>query len=282
MQNGVPFTVDGNPFGSSAGSFANFDPRTDYARMARVGLRHVEVLAVGSHHFSSIAPEEMDDAAIEELLGQLRAVGLSPMSTSVSTPLGDRAGLELFKKRLDFAKKLGVPVAQAGAGEAHDAGERLTLLRHLAEAGDYAATLGITLALEIHPGLTVNGHAARLLMDELQHPQVRINYDTGNVVFYNDLDPARDVEEIAPFVAHVHLKDKRTKVQRAWDFVPIGQGVVHFPRIVEVLRGVGFRGPYSLELELPGVSDGSLTKEASEEGIRASIAYLQSIGLLPG
>ena len=42
-------------------------------------------------------------------------------------------------------------------------------------------------------------------------------------------------------------------------------------------------GPYSLELELPGVADGSLPKEAGEEeeGIRRSIAYLQSIGLLP-
>jgi sugar phosphate isomerase/epimerase len=63
--------------------------------------------------------------------------------------------------------------------------------------------------------------------------------------------------------------------------VPIGQGIVNFPRIVDVLRTAGFRGPYSLELELPGVADGSLPKEASEEGIRRSIAYLQSSGLLP-
>jgi hypothetical protein len=34
-------------------------------------------------------------------------------------------------------------------------------------------------------------------------------------------------------------------------------------------------------LELPGVADGALPKEASEEGIRESIAYLQRIGLLP-
>ena len=278
---GVPATVDGNPFGASPGCFANFDPRTDYARMVRAGLRHIEVLAVGAAHFSSLAPEEMDATAVQDLLGSLRTAGLAPMSASVAAPLHDAAGLALLKRRLDFARQLGVPVAQAGAGEARDAQERLTLLRHLAAAGDYAATLGLVLALEIHPGLTVSGHAARTLMDELDHPHVRINYDTGNIVFYTDLDPAEDVEEIAPFVAHVHLKDKGTRQQRVWDFVPIGQGVVNFPRITAVLREAEFRGPYSLELELPGVADGSLPKETSEEGIRRSIAYLQSIDLLP-
>jgi inosose dehydratase len=278
---GVPTTVDGNPFGASPGCFANFDPSTDYTRMARVGLRHIEVLAVGAAHFSSLAPEAMDEAAVQELLGRLQAAGLTPMSASVATPLHDEAGLALLKRRLDFAHRLGVAVAQAGAGEVRDAQERLALLRHLAAAGDYAAERGLVLALEIHPGLTVSGRAARALMAELDHPQVRINYDTGNIVYYTDLDPATDVEEIAPYVAHVHLKDKGSRRQRAWDFVPLGQGVVDFPRVTAVLREAGFGGPYSLELELPGVADGSLPKETSEEGIRDSIAYLQRIGLLP-
>lgn len=278
---GVPRTVDGNPFGASPGCFATFEPPADYVRMVRAGLRHIEVLAVGTAHFSSLAPEEMDEAAVQTLRDTLRMAGLTPMSAAIAAPLHDTAGLALLKRRLDFAHRLGVPVAQAGAGEARDAVERRTLLRHLAAAGDYAATRGVVLALEIHPGLTVSGRAARALMDELDHPHVRINYDTGNVVFYTDLDPAQDVEEIAPFVAQVHLKDKGTRQQRAWDFVPIGHGVVNVPRIVEVLRAVGFRGPYSLELELPGVADGTLSKEASEEGIRQSITYLQGIGLLP-
>lgn len=280
-EGGVPYTVDGNPFGSSAGSFAEFDLRSDLQRMARLGLRHLELLAVGKRHFSSLAPEEMDDDAVAALQGQLEVAGIAVMSVAVGAPLNDRAGVELLKKRLDFAKRLGVSVAQASAGEANDAMERQILLRHLAEAGDYAANLGIVLALEIHPGLTQSGHAARILMAELDHPQVRVNYDTANVVFYNDLDPAQDVEEIAPYVVQVHLKDKATRQQRTWDFVPIGQGVVNFPRIIEVLRGTGFQGPYSLELELPGVADGALSKETSEEGIRISISYLQEIGLLP-
>ena len=79
-ERGIASTVDGNPFGASPGCFAHFDPRTDDARMARLGLRHVEVLAVGAAHFSSLAPEAMDDAAVEDLLSGLRAAGLAPMS----------------------------------------------------------------------------------------------------------------------------------------------------------------------------------------------------------
>ncbi len=280
-EGGIPYTVDGNLFGSSAGSFAAFDLESDVRRMAGLGLRHIELLAVGAGHFSSLAPETMDDAAVTALVTHLDRAGLHAMSVAVAAPLTDRAGVEVLKKRLDFAKRLGVTVAQAGAGDPRDEAERLVLVRHLAEVGDYAATLGIVLALEIHPGLTVSGHAARALMSELDHPHVRINYDTANIVFYTDLDPAQDVEEIAPFVAQVHLKDKATRTQRTWDFVPIGQGVVNFPRIIKVLRQAAFQGPYSLELELPGVADGSLAKEASEQGIQHSIAYLQHIGLLP-
>ena len=278
---GVPYTVYGNPFGVSSGVFAGFDPRDDLPRMARLGLRHVEVLALGPEHFSSLSPETMDSAAVDDLLATIESAGLRAMSACIAAPLEQRAGLELLKTRIDFAKRLGVTVAQIGAGDPYDDTERRTLLRHLAEAGDYAASAGIVLALETHPGLTVNGHAARALMADLDHPHVRINYDTGNIVFYNDLDPARDVEEIAPFVAQVHLKDKATRQQRAWDFVPIGQGVVDFPRVFKVLQATGFAGPYSMELELPGVGDGSLAKEASEEGIRSSIAYLRGVGLLP-
>src|SRR5205814_275140 len=101
-QRGIAFTVDSNPFGASPGCFARFDPRTDYARMARLGLRHVEVLAVGAAHFSSLAPEAMDDAAVEDLLSGLRAAGLPPMSVSVAPPLHDPAGLAWLKRRLDL------------------------------------------------------------------------------------------------------------------------------------------------------------------------------------
>src|SRR5438067_13579550 len=94
-ERGITSTVDGNPFGASHGCFASFDPPTDYARMARLGLRHVEVLAVGAPHFSSLSPAAMDDAAVGDLLSSLRPRGLAPISASVATTVDGAACLSL-------------------------------------------------------------------------------------------------------------------------------------------------------------------------------------------
>jgi L-ribulose-5-phosphate 3-epimerase len=183
---------------------------------------------------------------------------------------------------MDLAKRLGLTVVVCDAGEVHDAVQRRETLRRLAQAGDYADGLGLTLALEIHPNIVGSGRAARFLMSELNHPQVRINYDTSNILFFSDLDPVEDLQDVVSFVAAVHLKDKATRLQRVWDFVPLGQGVVDFPAVIDVLRKAHFSGPYSIELELAEMADEAAAKIACEEGLRASLAHLREIGLLPG
>lgn len=279
-EGGSPRTVDGNLIGSCGSWIQAFDLASDLPRMARAGIRYLELPATGKPDFASTSTEELDVLA-SNLQRTLQGAGMGALSIAEFTsPFSDVASLAVVKRRIDLAKRLDLSVIVCDAGEVHDADQRRQALHRLVQAGDYAAEHGLTLALEIHPNIVGSGRAARELMRELNHPQVRVNYDTSNILYFSDLDPVEDLQSVVEFVAAVHLKDKSTRLQRVWDFVPLGQGVVDFPGVIEVLRQAHFKGPYSIELELAEIPDEAAAKVAGEEGLRVSLAYLREIGLL--
>ena len=87
-------------------------------------------------------------------------------------------------------------------------------------------------------------------MDEIAHPHVRLNFDTGNIAYYNrSADPCGELEQVKHLVANVHLKDNRGGFED-WYFPALGDGGgVDFTRIRQILDGVGFAGPYTIEIE---------------------------------
>ena len=136
------------------------------------------------------------------------------------------------------------PVAVSGAGQPTDEGERKVVIGHLKKLGDLAGSLGLDVSLETHKGPTQNAEAMLTLMAEVDHPRVRLNFDTGNIAYYNrGLDPADELEKVKHLVRSVHLKDSRGGFED-WYFPAIGDGgAVDFRRIREILDGVGFLGP---------------------------------------
>ena len=154
------------------------------------------------------------------------------------------------------------------------------MISHLQRLGELAASLGITVALETHKGPTQNAQAMLALMAEVDHSHVRLNFDTGNIGYYNQgVNPADELEKVAPLVRNVHVKDNRGGFED-WYFPALGEGgAVDFRRIREILDGVGFRGPYTIEIEGIGGEPEPGTKERQER-IRRSIEHLRSCGYL--
>jgi inosose dehydratase len=108
----------------------------------------------------------------------------------------------------------------------------------------------MTVALETHKGPTQNADAMLALMGAVDHPNVRINFDTGNFNYYNrGADPVAELERVKHLVRNVHLKDSRGGFED-WYFPAVGDGgAVDFRRVREVLDGAGFTGPYTVEIE---------------------------------
>jgi inosose dehydratase len=156
--------------------------------------------------------------------------------------------------------------------------ERQTVVSNLRRLGDTAAEVGITLALETHKGPTENAAAMLSLMSEVDHPHVRLNFDTGNIAYYNHgLDPCDELEKVKHLVRNVHLKDNRGGFED-WYFPALGEGgAVDFVRVREILDSVGFEGPYTIELEgIEGEPEPAL--EERQERIARSVRHLKRCG----
>ena len=132
----------------------------------------------------------------------------------------------------------------AGAGEAESARERAVLHEHLREIGDHAGRLGITYCFETHPGVCQNADGMLETMSALAHDALRLNFDTGNVLYYNQgADVIESLRRVVSYVEHVHLKDSRGTFEE-WNFPALGAGgAVDFRVVREVLDEAGFSGP---------------------------------------
>ena len=245
------------------GCYAGFADRA-WTHMPEVGLRHLEI-------------DVPSAAEVEPLQRRLSESGVS-----ISSMQGD-----LKIQQDDIVDQLGPQLETMGAfGTGFmflsvNSGEQdpETTWPRLRAAGDLAAEHDVTLVLETHPNLITNGDVARRTMQQVNHPHVRVNYDTANVHYNNkNVDSIEELEKVIDYVGAVHLKDSRGGFE-SFDFPSLGHGIVDFPKVFELLGGSGFSGPCTMELQ--GSEDVDRDNEEQVlKHIAESVAYLRQIGAM--
>jgi inosose dehydratase len=250
------------------------------------GIDHLE-LALRGHNLgglvipeSAVITEKTDDAAAQAFCDHLARHNVKISGCNVgSADLRTPEGVDLIERRVRFAARwFGVARVISGAGQPATAAERRIVVEALRRIGGTAGDLGITVALETHKGPTQNAAAMLALMSEVDHPQVRLNFDTANLIYYNEgVDVADELERVKDLVRNVHVKDSRGRFED-WYFPAVGDGgSVDFTQLRQILDGVGFRGPYAIEIEgIAGEPEPSL--EERHERIVRSVRHLRACG----
>jgi L-ribulose-5-phosphate 3-epimerase len=149
-------------------------------------------------------------------------------------------------------------------------------MSHIHDLAAYAAARNVTLALEVHGDITASGAMAVEVIKEIDRPNVRINYDTANAVFYGNVDPVKDISIAAPYLAHVHLKDTAAGY-REWNFPAISEGHVDFKGVLKNLKDAGYKAPFSVEIEFSGEPWPSLAEV--DRSMKVSYQALSKLGL---
>jgi L-ribulose-5-phosphate 3-epimerase len=250
------------------------------------GIDHLE-LALRGHNFgglvipeSAVITESADDQTAAEFVELLHRHNVKVSGCNVGgADIRTEEGVALTLRRIRFAKRwFDVNVVVSGAGQPSDSVERELVLDNLRQIGTVAGELGVTVALETHKGPTQNAAAMLDLMSDLDHKAIRLNFDTGNIAYYNiDLDPADELEKVKELVRNVHVKDNRGKLED-WFFPAVGDGgAVDFRRIRTILDGVGYTGAYTIEIEgIAGEPEPGL--DARVERVRRSVDHLAKCG----
>lgn len=143
-------------------------------------------------------------------------------------------------------------------------------------AADICASHNASLIIETHPELFTNGDLALQSLQAIDHPAVKLNYDTANIHFYNErADSAAELEKVIEHVAAMHLKDC-SGLTREWNFPALGRGIVDFREIFQILDAHDFRGPCTLEIE--GVEGEERTERVITSRIAESLGFLRGLG----
>ena len=210
--------------------------------------------------------------------GRREAAGRAPSAAAgacAATPTwAEASSVDELAAQLAVCEKMGVKYMFLSPK--HTGVSKEVAYERLRRVGDIAKKHGVTIVLETHPDLGTNADAHLETMRQINHPNVRVNFDTGNITFYNKgTDAVTELKKIIDYVATVELKDHNGQY-KAWNFPVLGKGVVDFPAILKVLEEHHFRGPITMEVE--GVQGVEMDEAQTKQYIAESVTYIQSLG----
>jgi len=83
---------------------------------------------------------------------------------------------------------------------------------------------------------------------------VGVNFDLANLILYGKGNPVDAIELFGPYVQGIHAKDGLfpSDPKELGKEVPIGQGKVDFPRIIQRLKELNYQGGVTIEREISG------------------------------
>lgn len=129
------------------------------------------------------------------------------------------------------------------------------IVEWLTRAGERAQADGLVLMIEPEPVCWADtGPATAAMIRGAGVSSLRINYDAGNVAWMERRDPLDEFDEVAPWIANVHVKDLLAGARGSGkpQFVPAGEGIIDYRAHFARLRASGYQGPVSLEPHMDG------------------------------
>lgn len=227
-------------------------------------------------------------AAEKALLNQMSAdAGLIAIAVTAYTSFVSnlteehQSNIDELRRYADLAAELNAPYVRAFLGELPEGIHLDTSIYEnisncLNTASDYAASVGVTIAIEPHDDF-VRSSTITPILDRVQHPALRVIWDMGNTFAVGE-DPSEGFELLKDRLAYVQVKDGK-RFGSEWQLCALGQGHVPLARAFELLLVHGYTGALSVEWEYawhPELDPPEIALPAALETVRALLAATQT------
>ena len=264
-----------NQLAANSGSYHSNRIEDALSGIAKAGFRFVELTAIRG--VVEHVPLNANASQLANTKNMLATEGLTAISLSGHSDLTTPDGLKDGLLALDLCERLGIRILNtAVGGPFNDQEDEGAFLRGIHPFADEAAKRGVGIGIEIHGSLTGDGQKTRRLVEKVNHPYVRINYDTANCEYFSSVKVEDDLAHALPYVIHCHLKDT-VGGYRTWDFPAIGKGRIDFRNVLGQFESAGYTGPFSVELEFQGEPYPPL--DFINEAMKQSYEFLKKLGL---
>ena len=213
------------------------------------------------------------DATPEYLESLKRALAASGLTANMGAlrsrhdiPLEDT--VKGLQKEIDNAAFLGLKSVMTFGID--DPAQFDHYFQSMARAAAYGAEKGVQVVMKPHGGSSGASDEILAAMKRVGHPNFRIWYDAGNIIYYTGKDPVEELKPIVQYVTGFCAKDCAAPQSEV--MIQFGAGKVDFASVFKVLKSAGFSGP--VMVECCAVGD---TPEATAVNARANREFLEKV-----
>ncbi len=227
--------------------------------LSQLGFDGVEITVIpryATELYGNLTPAER-----KRIAGMLRDHHLEiPAIAAHSSMLEDdpemlRANLQRLRDAVDLAVDWALdgepPCIDTTAGGKRDAWNEVkqTIIERTGELVEYAASRGVTIAMEPHCGNAIHDPDRVLeLLEAVNSPYLKVNFDISHFNIIG-MPIEESVEKLASVTAHTHVKDERGTYPDHEFLIP-GEGVFDYVRYLKAMHRHGYTGYISAEISL--------------------------------
>lgn len=250
------------------------------AMLSDCGVEYVELSSIAGmcEHIEPAAINEDYAEYVGRLLGKNK---LKCRAVSGHVDLTLEGQLQDFLRKIKFTALIGAEYINTNSGPL----SRLDIFRkNMSRVISEAERYNVTVCLESHGDIIGTARDSVRYIQELNHPLIKMNYDTGNTYFHSR-GRCRVVEDIGysePCIAYMHIKDVSIEGDKIF-YRPIGQGDLDFTEIFKKVKDMRKTIPASLEIPvfvrgtLDGIGprDTPLPPDRLRDAIESSFSFME-------
>ena len=260
--------------------YKDFDFYEALTQIRNAGFNYIELSA--SSGLKNPVGLDKSFSELCAIKNKLKELDLIPVSLGGHMNIMDEANIPDFIDKIRLAHFFGCRYIVTSVGDAHKEEDYIIsneeIAKHIQVFIPYLNEYDMTLVIELH-GYHSTGKIVSEICRLSDSERVKINYDTGNAIFWGELDSDEmidDFEKCISDVGYMHLKDKLGD-KKEWNFPALGKGYIPLDKIIDILKQNNNSSCLSVEIEF--TPEGVKDIDEVNQAVKDSADYLSQLGL---
>lgn len=207
------------------------------------------------------------------LAQRCRSMGLEPVMMFSTVNLEAANARDAHLRRIEQASVAKIPYLLTFGKTSP--GEYETFVRNLKAVAPQARQAGVMVLIKQHGGNTATGAQCARIVHEVAEDSVRVCYDAGNVLDYENQDPIADIQTCWRDIRAFNIKDHRN-TPKDEDCGP-GFGEIDHYKLLSTVMRTGLTIPLTFE----NIFEPLVARPSTPEGVdalaRRSREYIESV-----